>query len=73
MIVGGTITNDCEQGWEGTIEVKRGGTLRLLSDSQILFKGLGKIVVDKKKSKRGKVIVENGAKILLDGKTLQYK
>ena len=73
LIIGGTITNDCEQGWEGTIEVKRGGTLRLLSDSQILFKGLGKIVVDKKKSKRGKVIVENGAKILLDGKTLQYK
>ena len=73
LIVGGTITNDCEQGWEGTIEVKRGGTLRLLSDAQIIFKGSGKIVIDKKKSKRGKVIVENGAKILLDGKTLQYK
>jgi hypothetical protein len=63
LIIGGIISNDCEDGWDGTIEVQRGGTLHLLSDACIVFKSGGKIVAGDQKSKRGKVIFEKGAKV----------
>ncbi len=67
LIVGGIISNDCDDGWNGTIEVLRGGTLRLLPNAQIVFKDAGKIFISDKKSQRGKIIIEDGAKIFVDG------
>ena len=59
LIISGTVANDCEDGWDGTIEVKSGGKLILLSSAVIKFKNNGKIKVERRLFGRGKVKIIN--------------
>ena len=44
--IDGIVTNNCENGWNGTIHVKPGGILNLKANADITFKGNGKILID---------------------------
>ena len=50
------IANNC---WDGTIEVKRGGKLVLLSSAVVKFKNNGEIKVERRLFGRGKVKIIN--------------
>ena len=63
LIISGNITNDCEAGWDGSIEVKSGGKVFVVSSATIKFKGDGKIITEKRLFKRGKLKVDKGAQI----------
>ena len=64
LFISGNISNDCEDGWDGKIELMSGGKVIVASGSAIRFKGDGKIVVKKKFFRRGKLEVEKGAQII---------
>ncbi len=69
LVVNGILTNNCNNGWNGTIEVKPGGTLRLSADAEITLKGNGKILIADDASNPGKLIFEPGAEVYLDDYT----
>jgi hypothetical protein len=61
------IYSACNNGWEGTIEVKANGTLHLKTGSSIVMRGNGIIKIEP----GGKLIFDEGASIsLLDDNTL---
>lgn len=66
LIVDGILTNNCDNGWSGTIEVKPGGILRLSADAEITLKGNGKILIEDDATNPGKLIFEQGAEVYLD-------
>ncbi len=65
--IDGEITNNCDGGWDGEINVEPGGTLRLQSNADITFVGVGKIDIQAANGVDGNFIYEDGAKIYLDG------
>ena len=69
LIVNGIVTNYCDGGWDGSIEVKPGGILKLFTGADITFKGNGKILIDDDPTNPGKLVFEQNAKVYLDSYT----
>ncbi len=69
LTIDGIISNTCDGGWDGTIEVKPGGILKLFAGADITFKGNGKILIDDDPTNPGKLVFEQNAKVYLDSYT----
>ena len=65
--IDGIITNNCDNGWNGTIHVKPGGILNLKANADITFIGNGKILIDDDVINSGLLTIEGTPKVYLDG------
>ena len=65
--VDGTITNDCENGWTGSIHVEPGGILNLKANANITFIENGKILIDDDATNPGLLTIDGIPKVNLNG------
>ncbi len=66
LTIDGVLGSVCEGGWDGLIDVKSGGILRLSADAEVTLKGNGKIQIEDDPTNPGKLIFEQGAEVYLD-------
>ncbi len=66
LTIDGVLGSVCEGGWDGLIDVKPGGILRLSADAEVTLKGNGKILIEDDPTDPGKLIFEQGAEVYLD-------
>lgn len=67
LIVNGIVTNLCSSAWNGTIDVKPGGILKLQSGAEVTFRDNGNIMIEDDLSSPARLVFDPGAKIYLDG------
>lgn len=65
--IDGIVTNNCYNGWNGTIHVKAGGILNLKANANITFIGNGKILIDDDVTNPGLLTIEGIPKVYLNG------
>lgn len=65
--IDGIVTNNCDNGWNGTIHVKAGGVLNLKANANITFIGNGKILIDDDITNPGLLTIDGIPKVYLKG------
>ncbi len=65
--VDGIVTNNCDNGWNGTIHIKPGGVLNLKTNAEITFIGNGKIIIDDDAINPGLLSIEGVPNVYLNG------